>query len=59
MTKPDPTRKQKTAAILNLIAGGLFLAAAFNPLGSTPGPIWLWLAFAALYIGMGVWGLLR
>jgi hypothetical protein len=46
------------SAILNILAGILFLYAAFNPLGAMPGSGWLYGALAALFIIAGVWGLI-
>jgi predicted membrane channel-forming protein YqfA (hemolysin III family) len=59
MTKQDPTRMGKLSAILYILAGVVFLAASFNPLGATPGPGWPWLVIGVVFIGMGVLGLLR
>ena len=59
MAQQSPPNKQRITAILNIIAGILFLVASFNLFGATPGPGWIWLVFAALFVIMGVWGLRR
>lgn len=59
MTNQDPARRGKISAIMFILAGVVFLAASFNPLGATPGPGWPWLAIGAVFIGLGVWGLVR
>ncbi len=59
MNQQNPKNRRKFSAILTILAGVVFLAASFNPLGATPGPGWLWLVIGVVVIGMGVWGLLR
>ena len=59
MVEKDTSPKQKVAAILNIIAGVLFLGAGFNIFGASPGPSWIWLVFAVFFVFAGVWGLFR
>ena len=59
MCTPDPSRKQQTGAVLNIVAGLLFLAAGFNLLGGGGTIDWLSLVLAGLFLAAGVWGLVR
>jgi hypothetical protein len=54
----SPIRK-KTAAILYIIAGVLFLLVGLNIFNASPGIDWLWLVIAVFFIGYGAWRLLR
>jgi len=59
MSQQNPKNRRKFSAIMTILAGVVFLAASFNPLGATPGPGWLWLVIGVVVIGLGVWALLR
>ena len=59
MTQPVSSSKRKISAILNIIAGVLFLGAGFNIFGASPPPSWMWFVFSAFFIIVGVWGLFR
>jgi len=59
MPEQDISPKRKITAILNMIAGVLFLGAGLNIFGASPGPSWMWLVFAVFFVFAGVWGLVR
>lgn len=50
-------RRSRMSAIFNLVAGLLFLVAAFNIITGEPGINWMYIIVGVLFIIAGVWGL--
>ena len=57
MPTQQPNYKQRISAILNIIAGILFLAAAFHLLTGQGGIDWLSLIAGVIFVAGGLWGL--
>lgn len=57
MRSSQSKNKQKTTAVLNIIAGVLFSASAFNLLTGLERIDWIWLILGLLFVGIGIWGL--
>jgi hypothetical protein len=57
MDKLKPRALRTVSAILNILAGVLFLGAGINIFGATPGPSWMWFIFSAFFLGTGIWNL--
>lgn len=57
MASQQSSKKQKTNAIFNIIAGILFFVAAFNLLTGQGGVDWMWLIVGVLFVTGGIWGL--
>jgi hypothetical protein len=53
----QPKNRQRTNAILNIVAGLLFFAAAFYLLTGQKGVDWMWLLVGILFVAGGQWGL--
>jgi|WetSurMetagenome_2_1015567.scaffolds.fasta_scaffold793366_1 hypothetical protein len=58
MKTQPPIHKTKISAILNLIAGVLFIMAAFHVLTGESGIDWMWIVVGTLFIIAGIWGFL-
>ncbi len=59
MSTRDTDNKLRTSAILNIVAGLLFFVAAFNLLTGDPGVNWMYLVVGAIFVGGGIWGMVR
>ena len=59
MTSQQPGNKIKINAILNIVAGLLFLGATFNVITGQDGINWLALIASVICLAGGVWGLRR
>jgi predicted branched-subunit amino acid permease len=59
MAPQSSEKKQKISAIINIIAGLLFLGAAFGVLTGEAGVNWMWLILSVLFAGAGIWGLAK
>ena len=59
MTFQQPSHKQRISAILNIIAGILFLAAALHLLTGQRGMDWMSLLAGVFFVAGGLWGLWR
>jgi hypothetical protein len=57
MNNQKSERRSRTSAIFNLVAGLLFLVAAFNILTGDPGINWMYIIVGVLFIIAGFWGL--
>jgi len=57
MTAQQPNHKQRISAILNIIAGILFFAAAFHLLTGQSGMNWMSLIAGVFFVVGGLWGL--
>jgi hypothetical protein len=56
----EPARRSTNIhALFNLLAGLLFVAAAFHLLTGERGVDWMWLVVGVLFLAGGVWGLRR
>ncbi len=51
--------KFNTASALNILAGVLFVAAAFHPLTGEPGVEYAYIFIGALFILLGIAGVIR
>jgi hypothetical protein len=58
MKSPQPVRKTIISAILNLVAGFLFIIAAFHIITGESGVDWMWLIVGILFIAGGIWGII-
>lgn len=59
MNNQEKQHKVRTSAILNLVAGLLFIVAAFNLLTGDPIIKWMYVFIGVVFIIGGVWGLWR
>jgi hypothetical protein len=59
MNNQEKHHKARTSAILNLVAGLLFIVAAFNLLTGDPIIKWMYVFIGVVFIIGGVWGLWR
>jgi predicted branched-subunit amino acid permease len=59
MTSQQPQNKIRINAMLNIVAGVLFLGAAFNVITGQDGINWLALIASVICLAGGVWGLRR
>ncbi len=57
MASQETHNKLRTSAILNIVAGALFLVAAFNLLTGDAGINWMYVLVGVVFIGGGIWGL--
>ncbi len=57
MNNQEREHRLRTSAILNIVAGLLFLVAAFNILTGDPGINWMYIIVGVIFIGGGIWGL--
>jgi|WetSurMetagenome_2_1015567.scaffolds.fasta_scaffold630655_1 hypothetical protein len=57
MNNQEKQHKVRTSAILNLVAGLLFIVAAFNLLTGEAGINWMYVFVGVVFIVGGVWGL--
>ncbi len=54
-----PANKFNTASALNILAGVIFVAAAFHPLTGEPGVDYVYIFIAAVFIILGIVGMVR
>jgi predicted branched-subunit amino acid permease len=59
MTSQPPKSKININAMLNIVAGLLFLGAAFNVITGQAGINWLALIASVICLAGGIWGLMR
>jgi hypothetical protein len=59
MTSQQPGNKIRINAVLNIIAGVLFLGAAFNVITGQAGINWMALIASVICLAGGIWGLMR